>query len=233
MPEFDWPQWMQFMDWTAAANQAGEAAGPLQVWILPILLGLGLASATGFRTFLPMLLLGVAARFELFGIRLNEQAEWLVSDIALFGLGAAAVLEFAADKIPVLDHGLNAVGLVARPIAAAIAVGGVFWALDPGAAALAGVIVGAPTALAFAGVQGGARMASSGASAGLANPLVSVLEDVLTVMVVLLAFLAPVLIPVVLIALAVVVFRISRALRRRARRKREEAGRSAPAGSAA
>lgn len=33
-------------------SQVGTAVGPLQVWMLPALLGLGLASATGLRTFL-------------------------------------------------------------------------------------------------------------------------------------------------------------------------------------
>ena len=57
----------------------GAAAGPMQVWILPALLGLGLASATGLRTFLPLLMLALAARFEVFGVQLIEQMDWLVS----------------------------------------------------------------------------------------------------------------------------------------------------------
>ena len=39
----------------------------METWILPALLGVGLAAATGFRTFLPLLMLGLAARFQLFG----------------------------------------------------------------------------------------------------------------------------------------------------------------------
>ncbi|RZJ40720.1 MAG: DUF4126 domain-containing protein, partial [Brevundimonas sp.] len=35
----------------------------MQTWVLPALLGLGLASATGLRTFLPLLMLALAARF--------------------------------------------------------------------------------------------------------------------------------------------------------------------------
>ena len=50
----------------------GAAAGPMQAWVLPALLGLGLASATGLRTFLPLLMLALAARFEMFGVRLIE-----------------------------------------------------------------------------------------------------------------------------------------------------------------
>ena len=38
-------------------SSVSAVAGPLQTWVLPALLGLGLASATGLRTFLPLLML--------------------------------------------------------------------------------------------------------------------------------------------------------------------------------
>ncbi|MBW8304201.1 MAG: DUF4126 domain-containing protein, partial [Brevundimonas sp.] len=121
----------------------GAAAGPMQVWILPALLGLGLASATGLRTFLPLLMLALAARFEVLDVRLIEQMQWLISWPAIAALGVATTAEFLGDKVPVIDHGLNAVGYVTRPVAGAIAAGSVFWAVDPAMAAVAGLIVGA------------------------------------------------------------------------------------------
>ena len=191
------------------------AAGPLQTWILPALLGLGLASATGLRTFLPLLMLALAARFEMFGVRLIDQMDWLVSWPAIAALATAAVAEFAGDKIPAVDHALNAVGYVSRPVAGAIAAGSVFWNVDPSAAAIAGLIVGAPAALAFNAAQTGVRVGSTATTGGLANPLVSLVEDVLAFLTVVVAFLAPILIPVVLIILAVVVFRLARRIRER------------------
>ena len=194
------------------------AAGPLQTWILPVLLGLGLASATGLRTFLPLLMLALAARFEMFGVRLIDQMDWLVSWPAIAALATAAVAEFAGDKIPAVDHALNAVGYVSRPVAGAIAAGSVFWAVDPAAAAIAGLIVGAPAALAFNAAQTGVRVGSTATTGGLGNPVVSLIEDVLAFLTVIVAFLAPILIPIVLIALAVVVFRLARRIRDRDRR---------------
>lgn len=191
----------------------GAAAGPLQTWVLPALLGLGLASATGLRTFLPLLMLAMAARFDLFGVRLIEQMDWLVSWPAIAALGVATVAEFAGDKIPAVDHGLNAIGYVTRPMAGAVAAGSVFWGVDPAAAALAGIIVGAPAALAFNAAQTGTRVASTATTGGLGNPVVSLVEDVLAFVTVLVAFLAPVIIPVVLVILAVVVFRLARRIR--------------------
>lgn len=193
----------------------GEAAGPMQVWILPALLGLGLASATGLRTFLPLLMLALAARFELFGVRLIEQMDWLVSWPAIAALGVATAAEFLGDKIPAVDHGLNAVGYVTRPVAGAIAAGSVFWAVDPAMAAVAGLIVGAPAALAFNAAQTGVRVGSTATTGGLGNPVVSLIEDVLAVLTVIVAFLAPVIIPLVLLILAVVVFRLARRIRGR------------------
>lgn len=193
----------------------GDAAGPMQVWILPALLGLGLASATGLRTFLPLLMLALAARFELFGVRLIDQMDWLAAWPAIAALGVATVAEFLGDKIPAVDHGLNAVGYVTRPVAGAVAAGSVFWAVDPAMAAVAGLIVGAPAALAFNAAQTGVRIGSTATTAGLGNPVVSLIEDVLATLTVIVAFLAPIIIPLVLLILAVVVFRLARRIRDR------------------
>lgn len=202
MPEFD-------------LDTVGATLGPLQVWVLPALLGLGLASATGLRTFLPLLMLALAAKFELFGVRLIDQMEWIVSWPAIAALATAATAEFAGDKIPAVDHFLNAVGYVARPLAGAVAAGSVFWAVDPTAAAIAGVIVGAPAALAFNAAQTGARVTSTATTGGLGNPVVSFIEDVLAFFTVIVAFLAPIVIPIVLIVLAIIVFRLARRIRDR------------------
>lgn len=197
----------------------GVVAGPLETWVLPALLGLGLASATGLRTFLPLLMLALVARFELFGVSLNDQMAWLADWPAIAALGTAAMIEFAGDKIPVVDHGLNVLGAFTRPVAGAVAAGSVFAGLDPTTAAVAGVIVGAPTAFAFNAAQGGTRLASTATTGGLGNPVLSLIEDVLSFLTVMLAFLVPVLVPVVLIVLAVLVFRLARRMRERLHRR--------------
>jgi len=182
----------------------------IQTYGLPALLGLGLAASTGLRTFLPLLMLALAARFELFGVELNDKMAWLGGDIAVWALGIATVLEFFGDKVPAVDHALNAVGFVSRPLAAIVGTYAVFADADPVIAAVAAVIIGAPTALAFNTAQGGTRLASTATTGGLGNPVVSFIEDVLAVATVLIAFLAPILIPIVLILLAVVVIRLAK-----------------------
>lgn len=185
----------------------------LTTWVLPVLLGLGLASATGLRTFLPLLMLALAAKFEFAGVRLNDQMAWLAGWPTIAALAIAATVEFADDKIPAVDHALNALGFVTRPVAGAVAAGSVLWSVDPTVAAVAGVIVGAPAALAFNAAQGGMRAASTATTGGLGNPVVSLVEDVLAFFTAILALLAPILVPVLLVLLMIVVFRIGRRLR--------------------
>src|SRR6187200_2310273 len=71
----------------------------------PLLLGtasaFGLAAAAGLNTSLPLLLVGLAARFGL--LTLAAPYDALSSDVALIGLGIVVIVEIAADKIPGLD----------------------------------------------------------------------------------------------------------------------------------
>src|SRR5205085_9850019 len=87
-------------------------------WIIALFTGVGIAAACGLRAFLPLLAVGVAARAGL--IHLHAGSEWLAGDRALWALGVAAALEIAGDKIPVVDHALDAIGTLLRPVAAAV-----------------------------------------------------------------------------------------------------------------
>jgi len=190
----------------------------METYVLPLLLGLGLASATGLKTFLPLLMLSAAARFDWFGVSLNQQVGWLGSDAALIALGVATAVELAADKIPIVDHALSAVGTVARPAAGALATYAVLGHADPTFAAIAALIVGAPAALAMHTAQSGTRLASTATTGGLGNPIVSFVEDLLAFLTVLIAFVAPLLIPLVLVLLFWLIWRLMKAARRTLRR---------------
>jgi uncharacterized membrane protein len=186
----------------------------MESWILPALLGLGLAASTGLKTFLPLLMLAAAARYNIFGVDLAGPFEWLGSWAALSALAVAAVAEIAADKIPIVDHALSAVGFVARPAAGALAAAAAFSTHDATTAAIAGLIVGAPTALAFHSAQTGTRVASTATTGGLGNPAVSLAEDVMAFLMALVALALPILVPVVLLLAAYVVWRLVRRVRR-------------------
>jgi hypothetical protein len=170
----------------------------METWILPALLGLGLAASSGLKTFLPLLVMAVCARFGLFGLELSGAFAWLASPAALAVLSVATVVELAADKVPFIDHALSLLGTVTRPAAGALAAAAAFSSLDPTAAAVAGLIIGAPTALAVHTAQATTRVASTAATGGLANPLVSLVEDVAAFFGAVLAIAAPVVVPLVL-----------------------------------
>ncbi|CAM2945225.1 DUF4126 domain-containing protein [Skermania piniformis] len=187
----------------------------MDTWVLPTLLGLGLSAATGYRTFLPLLMLSATAHFGWFGVELNSSFGWLGSTAALVALLVATGFELTTDLIPGVDNVKSVVGNLTRPLAAAVATGAVFANLDPSAAAIAGLIIGAPTALAFATAQTGTRAASTATTAGAANPVISVLEDIVSFTTALIALVVPVLIPLVLLALGWLIYRAVRRFRSR------------------
>jgi hypothetical protein len=188
----------------------------METWVLPALLGLGLAASAGLKTFVPLLVMGVTARLHLFGVELSAPFAWLASTGALVALGIATIAELAADKIPIVDHVISLAGTFARPAAGALAAAAAFSHLDPAAAAVAGLIVGAPTALAAHSVQATTRVASTAATGGIANPVFSVVEDAAAFGGAILAVAVPILVPLALLAAAIVAWRFLRRVRRAA-----------------
>jgi hypothetical protein len=185
----------------------------MSVWITSLLLGVGLAASCGLRTFLPLLMMGLAARFHLGGISLNEHLAWVSSTPSLVALAVATVAELAADKIPVVDHLLSLVGTLTRPLAAALAVAAAFQHSDPGTAALAGLVVGVPTALAVHTAQTGTRLTSTATTAGIANPFISAVEDLIAFGTAAVAILTPLIVPVVFMVLLLGFWMLARRFR--------------------
>jgi hypothetical protein len=70
----------------------------METWVLPALLGLGLAASAGLKTFVPLLVMAVAARFHLFGVELSDAFAWLGSWAALVTLSVATVAEVSATR---------------------------------------------------------------------------------------------------------------------------------------
>ncbi len=167
--------------------------------ILALLTGIGIAAACGLRAFLPLLAVGLAARAGV--IELRPGSEWLASDVALWALGTAALLEIAGDKFPVVDHALDAIGTVVRPAAAWI--GGFAVLSHWGApwAPLLATLLGAGT-LALHAAKAKARLTSTALTLGHANPLLSFGEDAGATTILVLAILAPIVGALAVIAIA-------------------------------
>jgi hypothetical protein len=163
----------------------------------------GLAGASGLNASLPLLIVSLLARLGL--IHLGSPYDALASDIAFYGLIALAVVEFAMDKVPVLDSIGHAVML---PVAAAS--GAILFAsqtgaitdVHPGLAVLASLLVGGS----FAGIVHVARSAVRPLANGiLLGPPLSAIEDVTSALLSFAAVLAPVLVPVIVVLVVVAV----------------------------
>ncbi len=186
--------------------------------LMPLLLGLSLASATGLRAFLPLLALCIAARYHV--VPLNGQFAWLHSDTALIVLSVAAVTEVLADKVPLIDHALDAVQTVIRPLAGALAVASTQAHFDPVTAGVLGLVLGAPLAGGVHVVKGGTRLASTATTAGLANPFLSLAEDGVSLALSVLALFAPALAFLLVVIMLAVAWRVWRRVRRRKKEAR-------------
>lgn len=177
-------------------------------YISVALLGLGLAASSGLNTFLPLLILALAARMNLFGVQLNGSFAWLASDASLATLGVAAFAEIVADKVPTVDHVLDVIGTVARPAAGALAAASVFRDTDPAFAAMLGLIIGAPTALGFHTAKAGTRATSTVGTMGLLNPVLSFFEDMAAIIMIFVALLAPFLVPIFLLVFGLALWKL-------------------------
>lgn len=166
--------------------------------------GIAVAAACGLRAFLPLLLLGLAARAGL--ITLRENVAWLAGDLALIALAVATVVELAGDKIPVVDHALDAIGTVLRPAAAWLGAFAVLQAWPTPWAQIAALVLGA-TALAVHGVKAKLRLGTTVATLGHLNPVLSFVEDGITFVTMAVGILVPVLAIVIPVLLAVALSR--------------------------
>lgn len=193
--------------------------------MLAALTGAGLSAAAGLNAFIPLLIVGVFARFTEF-IDLPDHLMWLQSWPAIIISLVLLTAELIVDKIPGVDHINDLIQSAVRPL-----VGGVifaataaaevvdqsnFWQDNP----LIAGIVGALVTLTVHVSKAASRPAVNASTGGTGAPLASFAEDAAAVGLTLVAIFVPILVLFVFIALAVAVYRIVTTGRRR-RRHRE------------
>lgn len=177
--------------------------------LFSVALGIGLAAATGFRVFIPLLVAGLAARAG--WVPLTESFAWLQSTPALAALGTAAVLETLAFYIPGLDHLLDVLAGPLAVIAGVLASASVMVDLPPEVRWPIAVIAGGGIAAITKGTSAVIRAQSAAITGGLGNPVVSTAETASAATVSVLAIVAPLL---CLVGVVVIVVWAIRRLRR-------------------
>ena len=142
--------------------------------LISILLGISLASAVGFRIFIPLLVMSVASLNGI--LSLSSGFEWIGTYPALFVFGAASVFELAAYFIPFVDNFLDTIAGPTAVIAGTIAMASSLVELDPLIKWVLAIIAGGGAAGMVQSLTTITRGASSLATGGMGNPFVSATE---------------------------------------------------------
>ena len=195
--------------------------------MLEALTGTGLAASAGLNAYIPLLVMGLLARFTDV-IDLPQGWSWLANGWVLVILGILLAVELVADKVPIVDHANDVVQTVVRPTAGGLAFGagsgaqtvtvsnpGSFFGSHQWVPVAAGVLI----ALCVHGVKATARPVVNVSTAGFGAPVVSTVEDFGSALMSVLAILMPIL---VLVGIVLFVWLAITVVRRR-RRKRESA----------
>ncbi len=157
--------------------------------ILSVFLGLGLASAAGFRVFVPLLITNIASLLGLYHFGLG--LEWMGTYTALAILLTATLAEIAGYYIPWLDHLLDTIALPASIMAGTILATSFVTVHDPALKWALGLIVGGGAA---GIVQAGTsllRIGSTTTTGGLANPIVSTSENIFSIVLSIISLILP------------------------------------------
>ena len=151
--------------------------------------GIGLAAASGFRVFVPLLGVALAMRFG--QIDPTEGWAWLAEPVALGVLAVAVVAEVGAYLVPWLDNALDSLATPAAVVAGTLLTALMLGDAPPVLQWVLAVVAGGGTA---GVVQTGtvlARATSLGTTGGVGNPLVSIGEAVLSAVFTVLAVVVP------------------------------------------
>ncbi|UJH66947.1 DUF4126 domain-containing protein [Allomuricauda sp. SCSIO 65647] len=188
-----------------------------QETIISIFLGIGLAASTGFRVFLPLFVLSLAAHFGLW--ELNDNWAWIGSLAAVITLGVATLVEIFAYFIPWVDNLLDSVAIPLAAIAGTAVMVSTVANLDPVITWSLAIIAGGGTATAIKGANAAGRLTSTATTGGVANPLVSTVETGTAAVVSTASIFAPIVATFLVIIILAFIFSIYRKLRPRKNRK--------------
>jgi|tagenome__1003787_1003787.scaffolds.fasta_scaffold20983189_3 hypothetical protein len=183
-------------------------------------LGVVLAATAGLRAFLPVFSASLAAWMT--DLPLPGNLAWLEKPQTVLIFGVATLLEILGDKVPLVDHALDSIQLLTKPVLAVLAATPFLYQAAPEYSVAIAIVLGAPLALGVHSAKATARLGSTATTAGLGNPVLSVAEDVAAIAAIILGFLVPLL---ALVLMAATIFFIAR-LALRVRRRRREAVRA-------
>jgi len=158
--------------------------------VVSLLVGTGLAAACGFRVFVPLLVMSVAARAG--HLQLGGGFHWIASTPALTAFAAATVLEIAGYFIPYVDHVLDVLAAPAAVVAGTLATASSVIGMSPFLKWSLAIIAGGGLAALVHAATGATRAASTATTGGLGNPVVAAAEAGGSTLLSILAIAAPI-----------------------------------------
>ncbi|GHD27079.1 hypothetical protein GCM10007147_25820 [Nocardiopsis kunsanensis] len=199
--------------------------------MLATLTGLGLSASAGLNAYIPLLTVGLMARYT-DAVPLGQAWQWIEHPATLAVLGVLLAVELIADKVPALDHLNDTLQTFVRPTSGgitfaagstAVPLGEIAGEASAGAEGSGGpawgaLLAGCLVALALHAVKTLARPMANTATLGCAAPVLSAVEDAVSFATSLLAVVVPLLVLVILPLVVLGGFLLLR--RRRARAPR-------------
>lgn len=161
----------------------------------------GLSASAGLNAYIPLLLVGLLAKYTNL-ITLNQPWDTLANPWIILMLCILVIIEMLADKVPAVNHINDLIQTLIRPAAGAIAFAAsanVVTEISPVLALAAGLLVAGTVHVAKAAAVRPMVTATTG---GAGNIPVSIAEDVVSTVLSILAIILPVLVGTLMIILA-------------------------------
>lgn len=187
--------------------------------LLGLVIGVSLAAACGFRVFVPMLVMSLAAKAGM--LDLSPGWDWIVSWPAIVAFAVATGVEIAGYYVPWIDNLLDSISSPAAVVAGTVAVAACVSDMHPLLAWSAGVIAGGGMAAVVKATTVLTRAAVTTTTVGLGNFIWSTVELFVSLALSVLAVVVPIIAGIALCLVGVFVAR--RWMRRRAARQASEA----------
>jgi hypothetical protein len=166
--------------------------------LLGIFTAFGLSASAGLNAYIPLFTIGVIAHYTDW-FKLAAPYDTLANPWILVLLGVLIIIEFLADKVPVINHINDLIQTFIRPTAGAIAFAAaakVLTNVSPVLSLACGLLIAGGVHVAKAGIFRPAVTATTG---GAGNVPVSIAEDVISTITSILAILVPVIVACILV----------------------------------
>lgn len=184
-------------------------------FLLSAMLGISLSAATGFRVFVPFLVMSMAAQSG--HLALAQGFSWIGTTPALVMFAVASMLEVGAYYIPWIDELMDLIATPVAVVAGVITTASVTGEMSPLLQWALAIVAGGTAAGLVKGMTDVARLTSTATTGGLANPLLATMELGTSTVLSLLAIALPLFTGLLVIAILVfAIIKLRNLMRRRA-----------------